>query len=73
MNEASSKRALGLDISMIALYINSMKQLMIRLDKEMHKDLRRLCLEKDVSVQQFLQGFIEREIEKFNKKRAKLK
>ncbi len=53
---------------MVSLYIVSMKQLMIRLEKEVHKDLRRLCLEKDVSVQQFLLGFIEKEIDKFNKK-----
>jgi hypothetical protein len=45
-----------------------MKQLIIRLDKEVHKDLRRLCLEKDISVQQLLQGFIQKEIDKFNKK-----
>tara|TARA_B100001964_G_scaffold16145_1_gene16681 strand:+ start:3108 stop:3257 length:150 start_codon:yes stop_codon:yes gene_type:complete len=48
-----------------------MKQLIIRLEKEVHKDLRRLCLEKDISVQQFLQGFIAKEIDKFSKKERK--
>tara|TARA_B100000315_G_scaffold189017_1_gene178834 strand:- start:284 stop:445 length:162 start_codon:yes stop_codon:yes gene_type:complete len=48
--------------------IYNLKQLIIRLEKGVHKDLKRLCLEKDISVQQFIKGFIQREIEKFKKK-----
>jgi|TARA_B100000315_G_scaffold75538_1_gene69097 hypothetical protein len=51
--------------------INNLKQLIIRLEREVHKDLKRLCLEKDIPVQRFIKGFIQREIEKFKKKGGK--
>lgn len=47
------------------------KQLIIRLQKDVHKDLRRLCLENDISVQRFVEDFIRREIEKFKRRGRK--
>ncbi len=51
--------------------ISNAKQLIIRLKKEVHKDLRRLCLENDISVQRFIEDYIQKEIEKFKKRGGK--
>jgi len=49
------------------------KNIIIRLSIEDHKNLKRLCLEKDISIQSLISGFVKKEIEKFTKKGGRKK
>jgi len=43
--------------------MDKVKMIHIRLDKEMHKKLLHLCIEKEISVQKYIEGLIKDDIE----------
>lgn len=48
-----------------------MKHIAIMIDEQMHKELKKLCIDRDTSVTQFFKEYAEKEIAKAKKEQTR--
>lgn len=47
-----------------------MKHIAVAVDEELHKDLKRLCVERDTNISKLITDFVKQEVEKAKKEQT---